>query len=100
PAPPYPPRLPTRRSSDLAAAAAAVVTVSEANARYIVKTFGVPAAHLHVIPCGVDTERFRPQGLRAEPPHIVCVARLKPFKNQKRSEEHTSELQSPDHLVC
>lgn len=65
-----------------AAAAAAVVTVSEANARYLAETFGVPAAHLHVIPCGVDTERFQPQGPRAEPPLIVCVARLVPFKNQ------------------
>src|SRR5881296_3027155 len=80
--------------ADRAAAAAAVVTVSEANARYIVKTFGVPPAHLHVIPCGVDTERFRPQGPRAEPPLLVCVARLKPFKNQKLLLEACAALQS------
>src|SRR5947209_3025942 len=80
--------------ADRAAAAAAVVTVSEANARYIVKTFGVPTAQIHVIPCGVDTERFRPQGLRAEPPHIVCVARLKPFKNQKLLLQACAALQS------
>ncbi len=64
-----------------AAAASAVVTVSQANARHIVKTFGVPASHIHVIPSGVDTERFRPRGQRAEPPYIVCVARLAPVKN-------------------
>src|SRR5213593_710086 len=87
-------RKPPADFADRAAAAAAVVTVSEANARYIVKTFGVPAAHLHVIPCGVDTERFRPQGLRAEPPHIVCVARLKPFKNQKLLLQACAALQS------
>ena len=62
-------------------AAAAVVTVSAANARYIAETFGVPARHIHVIPCGVDTDRFRPDGPRPEPPHIVCVARLAPVKN-------------------
>src|SRR5881296_889721 len=67
--------------ADRASAASAVITVSEANARYIVKALGVPAAYLHVIPCGVDTERFRPQGPRAEPPHVVCVARLRPVKN-------------------
>ena len=64
-----------------ALAAAAVVTVSAANARYIAETFGVPARHIHVIPRGVDTDRFRPDGPRPEPPHIVCVARLAPVKN-------------------
>ena len=66
--------------ADRAAAAGAVVTVSQANLQHIVKAFGVPAAHIHVIPCGVDTERFRPDGDRAKPPLIVCVARLVPFK--------------------
>ena len=50
--------------ADGAAAAATVVTVSEANVRYIVSTFGVPAAHIRLIPCGVDTERFRPPDQR------------------------------------
>jgi len=66
--------------ADRAAAAGAVVTVSQANLEHIVKAFGVPAAHIHVIPCGVDTERFQPDGHRAGPPLIVCVARLVPFK--------------------
>src|SRR5258708_15667782 len=30
--------------------------------------------------------------------HITCVADVE--VDVKRSEEHTSELQSPDHLVC
>ena len=65
-----------------AAAAAAVVTVSRANARHIERAFGVPAARLTVIPCGVDTERFRPApGTRPEPPRILCVARLVKVKN-------------------
>lgn len=64
-----------------AAAAAAVVTVSEANARTIAETFGVRAGHVHVIPCGIDTAAFRPNGARAGPPHVVCVARLSPVKN-------------------
>jgi glycosyltransferase involved in cell wall biosynthesis len=64
-----------------AAAARAVVTVSQANARHIVDHFGVPPDRVHVISCGVDTERFQPNGERAEPPHVVCVARLAPVKN-------------------
>ena len=80
-----------------ATAASAVVTVSEANAAYIHQTFQVPRAHLHVIPCGVDTEQFcpaekaRPAGLEAgdtagletcaASPLIVCVARQVAVKN-------------------
>jgi colanic acid/amylovoran biosynthesis glycosyltransferase len=64
-------------------AARAVVTVSEANRRYIMKNFGVPAEKIHVIPCGVDTERFQPNGRPAGVPHIVCVARLAQCKNHK-----------------
>src|SRR5260363_172617 len=29
-----------------------------------------------------------------------CRARAAPVRHSARSEEHTSELQSPDHLVC
>lgn len=64
-----------------AGAAAAVVTVSEANARHITRAFGVPEGRIRVIPCGVDTSRFAPDGARSEPPLAVCVARLVPAKD-------------------
>ncbi len=73
-----------------AAAARAVVTVSEANARYIAKTFAVPPEHIRVIPCGVDTDQFRPDGAGGaagrlpatnDIPWIVCVARHVRVKN-------------------
>jgi glycosyltransferase involved in cell wall biosynthesis len=67
-----------------AAAAKAVVTVSQSNADYIGRTFGVPPSHIHIIPCGVDTERFQPAsaiGLMPETPLIVCVARQVTVKN-------------------
>lgn len=67
-----------------ATAARAVVTVSQANARHILDTFGVPAQHLRVIPCGVDTDRFRPNGTPQDPganPLVVCVARHAAVKN-------------------
>ncbi len=65
-----------------AAAAAAVVTVSKANAAYIGSAFGVPAGRVRVIPCGVDTRLFSPNG--AAPPGrplILCVARQVVVKN-------------------
>ena len=64
-----------------AAASAAVVTVSQANARHIETAHGVDRRRIKVVPCGVDTRRFSPNGRRADPPHIVCVARLVPVKN-------------------
>jgi colanic acid/amylovoran biosynthesis glycosyltransferase len=69
-----------------AAAADAVITVSQANAQYIVKTFGLHPSRLRIIPCGVDIDRFRPvaardRGLVGEPPLVVCVARLVAVKN-------------------
>ena len=87
-------RKPPADFADRAGAASAVITVSEANARYIVKTFGVPTAQIHVIPCGVDGERFSPQGERLEPPHVVCVARLRPVKNLGLLLEACAALQS------
>jgi glycosyltransferase involved in cell wall biosynthesis len=67
-----------------AMAARAVVTVSQANAHYMTQTFGVPASHIRIIPCGVDTERFRPgsvDGAKGEAPLILCVARQVAVKN-------------------
>jgi glycosyltransferase involved in cell wall biosynthesis len=65
-----------------ASAAAAVVTVSRANADYIASAFGVSRGHLNVIPCGVDTERFHPNGVDSGgPPLLLCVARHVLVKN-------------------
>ncbi|PYI87357.1 MAG: hypothetical protein DME26_06370 [Verrucomicrobia bacterium] len=74
-----------------AAAARAIITVSKANARYIAARFRVPFERIHVIPCGVDTDRFHPPkvggsegqnpSLSSRTPQIVCVARHVQVKN-------------------
>lgn len=72
--------------AERALAAAGVVTVSQANAEYIAKTFSVPAKHVHVIPCGIDLEKFCPAPISSAekmPPLILCVARLVKVKNLK-----------------
>lgn len=75
-------RKPPADFASRAQAAAAVVTVSRANADYLAATFGVPAGHVYVIPAGVDTERFCP-ALQSppDPPLLLCVARLVKVKN-------------------
>ena len=79
-----------------ASEASRVVTVSTANAHYIHKVFGVPASHLRVIPCGVDTDFFQPasgdERKPEEPPRIVCVARQVPVKNLRLLLEACAEL--------
>ena len=72
-------RKPPADFADRADAAAAVVTVSEANASYIGREFGVPRPKLRVIPCGIDLDRFAP-GPAPDPRLIVAVARLNPVK--------------------
>ena len=62
--------------------AGAVVTVSSANARYMIDELGAPPDNLSVIPCGVDTAWFAPgNAVRSELPLLLCVARLRPVKN-------------------
>src|SRR5258708_21398533 len=51
------------------------------------------------------TTLFRSKGARALVQQLrghtrTCRHMASPFDRERRSEEHTSELQSPDHLVC
>jgi len=55
--------------------AAAVVTVSGDNARVLAGRCGVPRDRIHVIPLGVDTDRFKPGGVQ-EDGLVVAVMRL------------------------
>jgi glycosyltransferase involved in cell wall biosynthesis len=66
-----------------AADASGVVTVSRANAEYMERTFGVAREKIHVIPCGVDTNLFKPIAGAAstKPPLVVCLARHVVVKN-------------------
>ncbi len=73
-------RRPPADFADRAAAAAALVTVSNANRDHIAAEFGVPPSRVYVIPCGVDTTWFTPGRPAGGNPLVVCVARLSPVK--------------------
>ena len=58
-----------------------VVCVSQYNRRYLQEQFGVPPDRLHVVHCGIDPERFCPDGgERPSPPIVLSVARLHAVK--------------------
>src|SRR5207244_10758826 len=86
-APPYLPSFPTRRSSDLG---------RTTKPRRSGAAFTVRARHgvISGRPIGRETV---PRVPRLGP--VGYSTRL-PIGRPLRSEEHTSELQSPDHLVC
>src|SRR5207244_12495094 len=92
----YLPSLPTRRSSDLFTALMTFLGVRAAGvgsgsilllAMVIVAIFAVAAL-------GMLIARYLVLPLRTAPALNTLLITL------MRSEEHTSELQSPDHLVC
>jgi glycosyltransferase involved in cell wall biosynthesis len=78
------------RVARLTRAADAVITVSASSAREIEQTFGVPGHRLHVIPHGVDTDRFHTAGgadaellapLRLPERFVLYLGNLDPRKN-------------------
>jgi glycosyltransferase involved in cell wall biosynthesis len=87
-------RRPPAKFAEHAAAAGAVVVVSEAIARYIRDGLGARPDRIHVIPNGVDIERFQPDGQRPDLLCIVCVARLAPVKNLGLLLEACAELRT------
>ena len=67
------------------------IGVAQAHGRHLIETEGFPAEKVHVIPNGVDVERFNPMhngeavrrelGIAATAPVIGIVAALRPEKN-------------------
>lgn len=74
-------RRPPPDLAERAAAAAAVITVSQATAAHLANELDVERDRIHVINCGIDVGRFTPRPAAADPPWIVAVARLHPSKN-------------------
>src|SRR5207244_12287175 len=86
---------PTRRSSDLAPSRVRAVMAG-----------GEGAVFRAVEGAEDDEQDGRRQGSALRPPDLligISASSVTPFVRgalAARSEEHTSELQSPDHLVC
>ena len=59
-----------------AAAASALITVSEANAGYIAAWLGVPREHIFVVPCGVDTSFFA-RSSRTDERRAIAIHRVR-----------------------
>jgi glycosyltransferase involved in cell wall biosynthesis len=76
---------PPRNLDELVDHALFCVTVSDFNRSYLLREWPtLEASKVHVIRCGVDTEKFRPNRARHRPDRVarlLCVARLEPVKN-------------------
>jgi len=87
--------LPPDNYPQLASMAAALVTISQYNRRYLVDHFGVADEKIRVIHCGVETDVFAPPekprggGGRCD---ILCVATLVPVKGHRYLLDAVSEL--------
>src|SRR5207244_13361569 len=94
------PHFPTRRSSDLGGeliTPSVTDDILEGITRDTVITIAREELGLTVIERAIDrTELF----IADEVFFCGTGAQVAPCVNVDRSEEHTSELQSPDHLVC
>src|SRR5207244_11043007 len=80
---------PTRRSSDLSATIASVVITADRTLRELTDDYEIIVAN----DASTDNSAAILDELRDLYPHLRVM-------HHARSEEHTSELQSPDHLVC
>src|SRR5207244_12982144 len=92
------PSFPTRRSSDLGAGGAFTEVVEAGNEQGLVERGLAEHENLELIRA---VERFCLQPCRLGGGAAQDADELRrSIVIGKRSEEHTSELQSPDHLVC
>lgn len=78
-----------RREREIAAEAAGILTASEHEGLLLRRYYGARAESIHRVPCGIDTELFRPRdravaratlGLPADAPVILWVGRLEKLK--------------------
>jgi D-inositol-3-phosphate glycosyltransferase len=72
----------TRFEAQVGRDAAAVIATCTDEARELA-AYGIPPGSVHVVPCGVDTERFRPAGPvaeRGDRPRVLTIGRLVPRK--------------------
>src|SRR5258708_24637029 len=59
-----------------------------------------PYTTLFRSPCNLSKVRGKPSAVSKDRSKISTSILQKKILPKRRSEEHTSELQSPDHLVC
>jgi glycosyltransferase involved in cell wall biosynthesis len=78
--------LPVQHAAALFRAAALVVTISDWNRRHMAARYGLDAARIHIVRCGIDLERFactaRAPGCGGDAFRLLNVGRLVPMKGQ------------------
>src|SRR5207248_9767334 len=96
--PPLPPPFPTRRSSDLFSWLAQPPTSPSADAAAAISPSAASGAAPRADPAQETSPRRAPSSIGCPPLRAVLESEI--HQPLERSEEHTSELQSPYDLVC
>jgi glycosyltransferase involved in cell wall biosynthesis len=73
-------------------AASRVIAVSQFTANELEQLLGIAQERIRVVPNGVDTHVFSPDGERAEGTYALAVGTLEPRKNLARTIEATARL--------
>jgi D-inositol-3-phosphate glycosyltransferase len=94
--------------SEAARGADRVICASEGERAMLRELYGVADCRITTVPCGVDTERFRPAqrararrriGLDTNSPVILFVGRIEPLKGIDVLIRAAAQLESPFHLL-
>lgn len=97
-----------RRERELAASADAILTAGAHEHALLERHYGADRARMASIPCGVDTERFRPRdreacrralGIEGERPALLWVGRLEKLKGVDILIDALAQLREADPLL-
>ncbi len=85
-----------------------VICAGEGEKEMLVNLYGVPARRIAMVPCGVDTEKFRPAsrararrklGLDPDEPVVLFVGRIEPLKGIDVLLRAAASLEGPYRLL-
>ncbi|GIE86488.1 glycosyltransferase family 4 protein [Actinoplanes regularis] len=82
-------------------AAAGVIVLTESQAEFVERRYGVPRHRIHIVPNGVAEEHFLPprRARVGEPLRLLYVGRLSPQKNVTRLLDALALCRQPIHLT-
>jgi D-inositol-3-phosphate glycosyltransferase len=97
-----------RAEAEVAAAADVIICATEDEAEMLTLDYGAERERVRVVPCGVDTSRFRPMkrksvrcrlNLPEDEPMVLFVGRIEPLKGIDVAVRAVAQLERPARLL-